>query len=41
MSKCVHASTSPSYTVSGAAGTLVVETCNQCGTKVSSTLIRK
>jgi hypothetical protein len=37
---CVHSSTSPSYAVSGSAGTLVVITCNDCGTKVSSTMIR-
>ena len=39
MGACLHPSTSVSYTVQGAAGTLVVETCNSCGVRVSSTMI--
>ncbi|MQY09891.1 hypothetical protein [Actinomadura macrotermitis] len=38
---CIHANKTPAYTVSGNGGTLVVETCDNCGEKVDSYLIPK
>lgn len=36
---CIHANTSVDYAVQGAAATLVVESCNDCGEKVNATII--
>jgi hypothetical protein len=37
---CLHASTSPAYAAQGSACTLVVITCDDCGQKVSSAILR-
>lgn len=41
MSNCIHASTSVAYTVDGRKATVVVETCDDCGEKVTAHVIEK